>query len=135
MSCASPTDTELPWGHPSRPIPLYRGKSLRFTVKLTNSVTERRVDLTGYTGRAALRRNIDDVGVALITPTVTITNATRGEAEVFIGATSTATGATPDIGPGMYVIDVEFEDTGTPDPDEVLPGGIHWVRVLGEAAW
>lgn len=130
MSCCNSDESTEPDGSAANPLVLYRGKTFVFTTTLTDRRTGRRIDLSLYTGRSMMRRNIDDPGTPLATLTVTTLDAVRGVAEVRLGATATRVGATPDIGPGMYVIDVEFERLN--DPDDVLFGGLAWVQVRGE---
>lgn len=85
------------------------------------------VSLTGYTGRAQLRRIATDIGTPVATFVVTVVNPVgpRPQFTVSLGATGTAA-----IQPGTYVFDVEF--VNDLDADDVLFGGEGQILVTPE---
>lgn len=131
MTCSS-TSTQNRWGTGTQqdPFILRRGKNFRVRTTLTNPQTGGRVNLTGYTGRAQLRRLATDVGPPIATFVVTnVSPGTLGQADITLsgGASAVLQVSMP---PGIYVMDVEF--VNDLDADDVVFGGESWVRVAEE---
>lgn len=85
------------------------------------------VDLTGYTGRAELRRQAADVGPPIATFTVVIHPTEVGRADAEIGAVDSATNG--DLQAGVtYIFDIEHELDA--DPQKVITGGEGFVHVV-----
>ena len=136
MSATTTSETQLGTGTQADPFILKKGKNFGIltTVKNTNGSG---FDLTNYTGRAQMRRLATDTGPPVATFTVTNRNQTteRGKADITLPPTTSQTGGNgvdPDIAPGEYVADVEFEETAGPDPDDVVGSAVFHVRVLAE---
>lgn len=120
-------------GSIKNPFPIKKGRT--WTVVATFTKLKQPVDLDNptRTGRAHLRRLTTDLGTPLATLVVVKRNQVteRGKADATLGATVSATGAAPDITPGSYVVDIEFEADG--DPDDVIATDLIYVEVTGEA--
>lgn len=130
MTCASDS-TQNQWGAGTQrdPFILRRGNNFRVRTTMNNPQTGGRVDLTGRTGRAQLRRLATDQGPAVATFVVTtVSPATLGQADITLsgGASTLIPGTT--MPPGLYVMDIEF--VNDLDAADVIFGGEAWVRVV-----
>lgn len=126
MACITTTSTDAPRGSSQNPFCIRQGKQFCLVVTVTKA-NGSPFDLTGYTGRAQLRKQVADQGPPVATFTVTNDPTILNKATVKLGATITET-----LLVGKYVFDVEFENDV--DPDDVIDGsnGPQNIEVKGE---
>lgn len=126
MACITPQTTDAPRGSTENPFCMRQGKRFAITVSVLRA-NRSPFNLTGYTGRAQLRKQASDLGAPVATFTVTNDPLITNKALVELGAT-----ITPTILVGFYVFDVEFENDT--DPDDVVDGsnGVQNIEVKGE---
>lgn len=126
MACVTPQTTDAPRGSRENPFCMRQGKRFAITVTVLKA-NKSPFNLTGYTGRAQLRKQTADLGAPVATFTVTNDPLITNKALVELGATITET-----ILIGLYVFDVEFENDI--DPDDVVDGsnGVQNIEVKGE---
>lgn len=130
MSCGTATSTSTePDGSLSNPFVIKQGRT--FSLVLTVTRNGSTVDLSGRTGRAQLRAQVDSLGTPIATFEVTIrtpqTGSNRGKVDVTLGATVTAA---PQIAPGRYYFDVELALDA--DDDDVIATGVYVATVTPE---
>lgn len=126
MACITSKTNDAPRGSTENPYPMRQGKrfALTTTVLKANKSPQ---PLTGFTGRAQLRKQTSDLGAPIATFVVTNDPVITNKALVELGATTTQT-----ILIGRYVFDVEFEEDI--DPENVIDGsnGVQHIEVIGE---
>lgn len=126
MACTTTNIADAPRGSKENPFCMRKGKRFAITVSVLKA-NRSPFNITGYTGRAQLRRQASDLGAPVATFTVTNDPLVTNKALVELGATVTET-----LLIGFYVFDVEFENDT--DPDDVVDGsnGVQNIEVKGE---
>lgn len=126
MACITSQSTDAPRGSTENPFPMLQGKRFAFTTKVLKA-NGSPFPLTGFTGRAQMRKQTSDLGAPIATFVVTNDPVITNKALVELGATTTQT-----ILIGRYVFDVEFEEDI--DPENVIDGsnGVQHIEVIGE---
>lgn len=127
MSCTSSSSARD--GSKHSPYIMRQGKLFELEVKFVRNGRSVNLNSPVRTGRSQMRPTGEEnttSGLPTSTLTVTVTDAARGLVLVSLGATTTA-----DVPIGVYVCDVEMEDTGSPDPDDVIGGDPFYIEVIG----
>ena len=125
MALCSTTTDDTSDGSANNPFILKKGITFNIVNRVEKPVGTP-FNLTGWTGRAELRRQNTDVGTPVATFTVTIHPTQTGRADARIGAVQSATNTALKNGE-LYVFDIEYEHPT--DPEEVISGGEAFVQV------
>lgn len=120
------TTTTATKGTRENPFILRQGNLFSLTIRVKKADGSA-FDLTGFAGRSQMRKLPADPDPPVAVFTVSITSPTQGLATLTLGATLSAF---PLIAAGLYVFDVEFENTT--DPDDVVHGGSGFINVIQE---
>jgi hypothetical protein len=122
MASCSTTSTAAN-GSAQNPFVLTKGLTFTVITRVNRADGLGAFDLTGYTGRAQMRKLVSDIGTPVATFTVTNSATVTGRADAVIGATES-----PAIPTGTYVFDIEFENDL--DADDVIFGGRGYITVI-----